>query len=112
MTIPKKGSRAIVVDGRALRYSVLRKGVRGCPDCDRIHIVIAADDRKGSVVHIHVERASGPDVMVTPRTISRAAKRALEKGWRPGEGTGVFLALSLREVDGSDESAGARGPRP
>jgi hypothetical protein len=96
MTLAKKGSRALVVRGLNLRYSVLRKGVRGCPDCDRLHVVLSDDSRKGSVVLIHADDPTGPDVPITPGQIAVVASQALDAGWRPGEGKGVFTTVSLR----------------
>src|SRR5882724_6574638 len=95
MTQAKKGSRRIVVDGWSLRFSIFRKGgVRGCPDCDNIYVIIADDSRKGSVVHVRVDEPSGPDIPSTPRIIASAATRALVAGWRPGAGKGVFLSIA------------------
>ncbi len=91
MTLAKKGSRLIVVDGHRLRFSVFRNGVRGCPDCDRLHVVISDESRKGSVVRIHAGDPSGPDQAITPKMIAAAARQALAAGWRPGEGQGVFV---------------------
>jgi hypothetical protein len=96
MAIRRKGSRAIVVRGKALRFAVFRKGVRGCPDCDRLHVVITDDDRAGSVVQLHVGEPSGPDVAITPGIIAAAAEQALDAGWQPGHGNGVFLRLPTR----------------
>lgn len=95
MTLSKKGSRALVVRGLNLRYSVLRKGVRGCPDCDELHVVLSDDSRKGSVVLIHATDASGPDIPITPGQIAGVATQALDAGWQPGEGNGVFTTLRL-----------------
>ena len=95
MTVAKKGSRPIVVRGLNLRFSVIRSGARHCPDCDRLHVVLADDSRKGSVVLIHAADPSGPDLAITPRAIAVVASQALDAGWRPGEGTGVFTTLTL-----------------
>lgn len=91
----------IAVEGHALRFSVFRKGVRECPDCDHLHVVISAADRSGSVVHVGVANPTGPDVEITPRMIAAAASRALARGWQPGAGKGVFLAVPLRELVGA-----------
>lgn len=95
MTMNRKGSRAIVVDGKTLRFSVYRHGVRGCPDCDRLHVLIADDSRQGSIVRVHVGDPSGPDVPITPRLIATAAAQALRAGWQPGQGKGVFMTVPV-----------------
>jgi hypothetical protein len=96
MTFPKAGSRSLVVGDRSLRYVVQRRGVRGCPDCDQLHVLLADDSRKGSIVLIHALDGSGPDQPITPRLIAAVAARALDAGWQPGVGTGVFHCFSLR----------------
>lgn len=98
MTLRKKGGRAIRVAGHDLRFSVFRKGVRGCPDCDRLHVIVCDASRRGSVVRVCVDDAWGSDVAITPRTIAVAAARALERGWSPGQGEGVFLAVRLSDL--------------
>jgi hypothetical protein len=95
VTLTKKGSRPIVVDGHRLRFSVFRKGIRGCPDCDALHVVISDDSRRGSVLQGRLADPTGPDVAITPRMIATAAAGALAAGWRPGEGRGVFLSVPL-----------------
>lgn len=99
MTVSRRGSRAIVVRGKALRFTVRRKGVRGCPDCDRLHVLIVDDSRAGSIVLVHVADAHGPDVAVTPRLVAAAAAMALDAGWQPGSGEGVFLHLTEPRPD-------------
>jgi hypothetical protein len=100
MTISRRGSRPVVVEGHPLRFSVFRKGIRGCPDCDRRHVIIVGESRRGSTVQIGVDDDSGPDLPITPRMIAEAARRALALGWQPGEGTGVFLGVPARELSG------------
>ena len=103
MTMSRKGSRAITVSGHQLRFAVLRgkTGVRGCPDCARLHVIIADDSRKGSVVLVHVNDPSGVDVPITPRIIAAAAAQAFLGGWQPGTGSGVFLAISADKLPAS-----------
>jgi hypothetical protein len=98
VTITKKGSRPIIVEGLALRYSIFRNGIQGCPDCGALHVIILDDSRRGSAVRICIDPPWGPDQPITPRMIAAAASRALARGWQPGEGTGVFLTVPVAEL--------------
>lgn len=75
MTLAKTGSRPLVVRGLKLRFSVL-----------------TADARTGSSV---VADALGPDRPITPARIADIASTALDAGWQPGEGKGVFCRWVL-----------------
>lgn len=98
LTLRRKGARKIVVDGRPLLYAVFRKGARGCPDCDRLHVIVVGETRKGSVVRIGIDDAWGPDMSITPKLIASAVRLALTKGWRPGEGEGTFYGVNVRDL--------------
>ncbi len=86
VTYPKRGSRTIVVDGVPLRWVVHRRGVRGCPDCDRLHVIVSADDRKGSFILLHAPRPDGADVAIGPGQIAALVRFARADGWIPGAG--------------------------
>lgn len=94
--LPRRGGRAIEVDGHALRWWVRRRGLRGCYDCDRCTVVLADASRTGAIVRVHVPEAWLAEVVpITPARIARLARKALARGWLPGQGSGEF--------DGVDE---------
>lgn len=86
MTVPNKGLRSLEVDGHRLRWSVRRRGVRGCPDCDELHLLVVGDERRGSFLLIHIPQAWGPDRPVTPRQTAAVTRLGLAAGWLPGSG--------------------------
>jgi hypothetical protein len=91
--LPRRGSRTIEVDGHTLRWWVRRHGVRNCPDCDDCVVVLADASRTGSFVRVYVPEAWRPEVVpITPRRIAGLARKALARGWVPGQGNGEFEA--------------------
>ncbi|MDI3285213.1 hypothetical protein [Polyangium sp. 15x6] len=90
MTIARRGSHRLSIDGHELRWWVRRSGLRGCPDCDSLSVVIAAASRKGCAVQVHIPEPYGPDRPITPAFVARIARRALASGWEPGVGSGPF----------------------
>ncbi|MCB9751392.1 MAG: hypothetical protein H6713_15555 [Myxococcales bacterium] len=74
------------MDNEPLRWVVSRRGVRGCPDCDRLHVIVSAEDRKGSFVLVHAPNSAGPDVAIGPRQIAALVRLARADGWTPGAG--------------------------
>ncbi|MCB9702860.1 MAG: hypothetical protein H6711_13270 [Myxococcales bacterium] len=87
MTVPRRASRPIEVDGHALRwwYRLPACGSADCPQ-DWPHVVIADAGRGGEIVTFAVPSGWGA---VTPAHVAAAARRALAEGWRPGVGAGV-----------------------
>ncbi|MDI1449750.1 hypothetical protein [Polyangium sp. 6x1] len=90
MTIARRGSHRLSIDGHELRWWVRRAGVRGCPDCDSLSIVIAAASRKGGAVQVYLPEPYGPDRPITPALVARIARLALDSGWEPGVESGPF----------------------
>jgi hypothetical protein len=89
--LPRRGSRPLDVDGHALRWWVIRRGVRGCPDCDECSVVLAAASRTGSVVRVYIPDAWRDEVApITPARVAALARKALRRGWVPGQGQGEF----------------------
>jgi hypothetical protein len=88
MTIARRGLRTITVDGRAY---VWRVPPIECPCCARA-VVIADASRRGSVIHL--PNPFGSDAAITPALVAARVREALERGWRPGEGAGVFTQLA------------------
>ncbi|MGB1014333.1 MAG: hypothetical protein ACPG4T_09395 [Nannocystaceae bacterium] len=86
MTLVTKGSRAITVDDLSLRWWARRRGSRGCPDCDTLHLIVADASRKGVFLLLHVSDAYGPDRPITPRLVREVVQAAVRGGWEPGVG--------------------------
>lgn len=91
MTIARRGSRRLSIDGHELRWWVRRRsGAPCCPDCDSLSVVIAAASRKGSALKVHLPDSYWPDRPITPALVARIARLALTSGWEPGVGSGPF----------------------
>ncbi|MBX7079223.1 MAG: hypothetical protein K1X88_08575 [Nannocystaceae bacterium] len=99
MTVPRRRSRAIEVDGHALRWWYRLPYCR-CADCpqDWPHVVIADASRNGAIVVFAVPAGHGA---VTPAEVARAARAALAQGWQPGQGSGE------RHVPRAERDAGS-----
>lgn len=93
--LSRRGARRIVVDGHALLWWVRRRGVRGCPDCDECSVVLAAATRTGQIVRVWIADPWRDDVEpITPTRVAALARKALARGWIPGAGDGLFLAVN------------------
>ena len=89
--LPRRGSRQIEVDGHALRWWVRRYGARGCPDCDECVVIVAHASRTGSIVRVRVPDAWRAEVVaITPARMAALVRKALARGWLPGQGSGEF----------------------
>lgn len=91
--VPRRGGRAIEVDGHALRWWVRRGGARGCPDCDECSVMVAAASRTGAIVRVFMRDAWGPDVPISPGRVAALIRKALARGWAPGQGRGEFALV-------------------
>lgn len=91
--LSRRGARAIEVDGHSLLWWVRRHGARGCPDCDACSVIVAHVSRVGAVVRVYMRDAWGPDVPITPGRVAALARKALARGWVPGQGSGEFLQV-------------------
>lgn len=96
--LPRRGGRAIEVDGHALRWWVRRFGARECQDCDECVVILAHASRTGAIVRVVVPEAWRREVVpITPSRIAAFARKALARGWLPGQGSGEF-AGGLNEM--------------
>lgn len=86
MAFGKRGTRSIVVDGRQLRWTVHRRGRRGCPHCDVMHIIVGADNRKGSFLLLSPWELLDSGIPIKPSGIAAWVRLALADGWSPGSG--------------------------
>lgn len=90
--LPRRGGRPIEVDGHPLRWWVRRSGARGCPDCDTCVVLLAHASRLGAIVRVYLPEAWREDVAITPVQVAALARKALARGWLPGQGKGEFAA--------------------
>ncbi|GAA0575421.1 hypothetical protein GCM10009546_42510 [Actinomadura livida] len=102
MTLAKKGSRHIVLDGSTYRWKV-----RGRPTYSQglgespLTFVVEAADTKGALLVVSLPCAHPsnwllllPTGAVLPRTVSKAIRQALASGWTPTE-PGPAFTLTL-----------------
>lgn len=112
--LPRRGGRPIEVDGHALRWWVRRSGARGCPDCDTCVVLLAHTSRSGALVRVYLPEAWREDVPITPSQIAALARKALARGWLPGQGDGEFAGgvdQIPRRADAEPRAARARPGR-
>jgi len=89
--LARQGSRAIAVDGHALLWWVRRRGKRGCQCCDECWVVVADASRTGAIVRVNIPESWREDsAAITPGRITALARKAMARGWVPGEGSGEF----------------------
>ena len=98
--IPRRGGRAIEVDGHPLLWWVRRGGARGCPDCDECSVIVAHASRTGAIVRVYMREAWGPDVPITPGRVAALVRKALARGWVPGQGGGEVTRVDDLPPDG------------
>jgi len=94
MTVRKKGSRRIVVDGVEYLWRFPRRPASGAWDgTSGFTVAIQRADRTGSVLalciarpHPTIIRLWGSSVFsLLPSQVAAAIRQALEAGWQPGE---------------------------
>ena len=90
----RRGSRPIQVDGHSLVWWVRRRGMRGCECCDECWVVLGHSSRVGQIVRVYIREAWRDAVTpITPGRVAALARKALARGWVPGEGTGEVVGL-------------------
>lgn len=108
MTLVRKGTRRITVDGTAYRWRTRKRPTRaqcGQPDGGPMTFVVEGADTPGNplVVTLGHPRPrpqgdslpscapTGPEPEpVTPARVAAAVRGALAEGWRPGDSKGPF----------------------
>ena len=93
MSIPRKGSRRIVVDGVEYCWCIRKKGACNQTDygCGTLHVTVAAPGRGGPALVVLTDKphphdwATTTPVPVTPRKVTNWIRGALELGWWPFE---------------------------
>ena len=88
--IARHGKRTIEVDGHSLLWWVRRRGLRGCQCCDECSVMLAGASRTGSVVRVYLPDPWRLEHSITPGRIARLARKAIARGWVPGQGSGEF----------------------
>lgn len=91
MSIPRKGSRKIVIQGEEFRWLVRRKATSSQVDygSGKIHVAIEHGQEKGATLHVETDRPHPKDWStlkvepITPLDVSRWVLLAIQKGWRP-----------------------------
>lgn len=53
-------------------------------------MLVAHESRRGSIVRVFMRDPSGDDVPITPARVELLVRKALARGWVPGEGRGEF----------------------
>lgn len=101
MTIPKKGTRLIVVDNENYRWMIRRKATYHQKDygSGRLHIAVEkvmSDDRKGSVLLIISDRQHPKDWLtksvkpITPFDVATWIKKAIAAGWQADQSGALY----------------------
>jgi hypothetical protein len=84
MTMPKKGTHQIVVDGTAYRWRIgKREQDGGLAMGDRI--VVQAADGKGSILTYNLPWDFCDEPALTPRHVAEFIQNALSVGWKPDQ---------------------------
>ncbi|MEP6514738.1 hypothetical protein [Microcoleus vaginatus] len=92
MSIPKKGTRKIIVDGEPFIWLIRRQATytQSCYACGNLHVAVQHADEPGSVLVIITDRPHPqgftPTNEVKPVTPSDAAqwiRQAVQLGWQP-----------------------------
>jgi hypothetical protein len=102
MTMPRKGSRLITVDGTTYRWAVRPKPTY-CQGLDWGPLTFAVEqaDTPGQVLSVATRSPrldnwlSLPGKPVTPRIVEQSVRTALATGWEPDRSDGAFR-LSLQ----------------
>ena len=112
MSVRKKGSRRIVVDGAVYLWRIRRRPTRMDWELNSGFIITVQDEnRTGSVLSISSQRprptvvsAWGlPVVSVLPSHVATAIRQALAEGWQPAEQDSNF-GVTLRAGDGQSHT--------
>lgn len=78
MSLPKKGSRKIVVNEQSFRYII--SGNDGY-----IAVIIEAENTKGQRLHVAFDYGTVAPAEITPAIIKKTIETGLQKGWKPFE---------------------------
>ena len=93
MTMPKKGSRIIVVDGSAYRWLIRRRDKydQVCFGIGRLRVAIERNEKPNRTLLIYTDRPHPHDlgppevIPITPSDISNWIHEAIKLGWAPNQ---------------------------
>ncbi|MEG4572575.1 hypothetical protein QUA56_07715 [Microcoleus sp. N3A4] len=90
MSIPKKGTRKIIVDGQPFIWLIRRQATytQSCYACGNLHVAVEHAEEPGSVLVILTDRPHPqgltPEVKsVTPSDTAQWIRQAVRLGWQP-----------------------------
>ena len=92
MSIPKKGTRKIIVDGQPFIWLIRRQATNMQADygCGNIHVAIQHAEKPGSVLVILTDRPHTQGLTptnevkpVTPSDTAQWIRQAVQLGWQP-----------------------------
>ena len=91
MSIPRKGSRTIMIEGEEFRWLVRRKVTFSQMDYGngKIHVAIEHAQASGATLHVETDRPHPKDwgtlkvEPVTPSDVCQWISLAIDKGWHP-----------------------------
>ena len=111
MALTGKGSRSLIVDGIAYRWSVRRKPTY-CQEMGWSNLSFAVEAASGGLCTLHViteapradsvaastdELPGSPSMAVTPALVAHSIRLALQQGWQPQQrGSAFELRLTCR----------------
>ena len=99
MTIPRKGSRRIEVDGVAYRWTIRPKPsyLQALSEAGGLTVAVELADGPGTVLVASFQRSrpdnwlNAPSAAVTPKHVAEVIREALAAGWVPHSTGGAFL---------------------
>ncbi|OUL34670.1 hypothetical protein [Nostoc sp. 106C] len=90
MSIPKRGTRKIVVDGEPFIWLIRRQATNSQADycCGYIHVAVEHAQEPGSVLAIRTDKPHSENWItevkpVKPKDVARWILQAMESGWQP-----------------------------
>ncbi|MEG3940859.1 MULTISPECIES: hypothetical protein [unclassified Microcoleus] len=92
MSIPKKGTRKIIVDGEPFVWLIRRQAANMQAESGNLHVAVEHADRSGSVLVIITDRAHSQGwnpttnctfMPVRPSDVAQWIRQAVQLGWQP-----------------------------
>jgi len=97
MSLPRKGSRRIVVDGVTYRWRIRQRPTYSQAALDHtLTLAVERESEKSSVLIVDLARAhpanwlGDPTTPVTPKEVAQRIREAISSGWRPADCEGAF----------------------